>query len=144
MADLPHALIREEIKEREIESHAPYLKVFLGLAILTLIEYVYARIFKDYSTVLIVGLIFWAVVKAGLVGWYFMHLKFEGKWIYLVLIPVGILAVIVVTSLIPDVAFSPGNEAESTSGYGHSASPGSGIRISLETRIPSPTAEFQV
>ena len=137
MAELPHALIREEIKEREIESHAPYLKVFLGLAILTLIEYVYARVFKDYSTVLIVGLIFWAVVKAGLVGWYFMHLKFEGKWIYLLLIPVGILAAIVVTSLIPDVAMSPGNEIESTSGHGFHAAPASGARTALDAGLTS-------
>ena len=27
-----------------------------------------------------------------MVGWYFMHLKFEGKWVYAMLIPAGILA----------------------------------------------------
>ena len=82
MAEVPHALIREEIKERHIESHAPYLKVFFGLAVLTLIEYFYARIFKDYFTLLILGLLALAIIKAAMVGWFFMHLKFEGKWIY--------------------------------------------------------------
>ena len=27
-------------------------------------------------------------------GWYFMHLKFEGNWVYAMLVPAGILAMI--------------------------------------------------
>ena len=34
-----------------------------------------------------------AITKAFLVGWFFMHLKFEGRWIYMMLVPVGLLAV---------------------------------------------------
>ena len=37
---------------------------------------------------------FWAIIKASLVGWYFMHLKFEGKWVYSMLVPAGILAAV--------------------------------------------------
>jgi len=113
MLEPPHALIREEIRERDIESHAPYLKVFGGLAILTLIEYLYAHVFKDYFAILVLGLLFWAVVKAALVGWFFMHLKFEGKWVYLLLIPAGILAAILVLALVPDVALNPGTDENS-------------------------------
>ena len=29
-----------------------------------------------------------------MVGWYFMHLKFEGNWVYGMLVPAGILAMI--------------------------------------------------
>ena len=45
-----------------------------------------------------------AGIKAGLVGWYFMHLKFEGKWVYLLIVPAIILATILVLALIPDQA----------------------------------------
>lgn len=103
MSDVPHALIREEIKERHVESHAPYFKVFLGLFVLTVIEYFYARIFKDYFTLLIGGLLFWAIIKAAMVGWYFMHLKFEGKWIYILLLPTTFLVLVLVFALVPDM-----------------------------------------
>ena len=84
-------------QELHVESHAPYLKVFAALAVFTAIEYFYARIFKDSFAVLVLGLMFWAVIKASMVGWYFMHLKFEGKWVYYMLVPAGILAIILTT-----------------------------------------------
>ena len=46
-----------------------------------------------------------AITKAFLVGWYFMHLKFEGRWVYLLLVPACLMAIIVVTGLAPDMAF---------------------------------------
>lgn len=91
-------------EEMEVEAHAPYMKVFFTLAVLTLIEYFYAMIFTDSFTTLVVGLMLLAVIKAGLVGWYFMHLKFEGNWVYGMLVPAGILASILVFLLIPDIA----------------------------------------
>lgn len=103
MSEIPHALIREEIKERHVESHAPYFKVFLGLFVLTVIEYFYARIFKDYFSLLITGLLFWAIIKAAMVGWYFMHLKFEGKWIYILLLPTTFLVLVLVFAMVPDM-----------------------------------------
>lgn len=97
-------------QELHVESHAPYLKVFAGLAVLTAIEYFYAHIFKDSFAVLVLGLMFWAVVKASMVGWYFMHLKFEGKWVYYMLVPAGILAIILTVALVPDLAMQPVTE----------------------------------
>src|SRR3954470_22049400 len=94
-------------QELEVESHAPYLKVWAALAVFTAIEYFYARIFKDSAGTLILGLMFWALIKAALVGWYFMHLKFEGKWVYYMLIPAGILAAVLTLALIPDLAMQP-------------------------------------
>jgi cytochrome c oxidase subunit 4 len=94
-------------QEMEVESHAPYLKVWGALLVLTLIEYWYAHLFKDSFTSLVVGLMFWAVIKASLVGWFFMHLKFEGNWVYSMLIPAGILATVFVVALIPDIALQP-------------------------------------
>jgi cytochrome c oxidase subunit 4 len=90
-------------QEMHVESHAPYIKVWFALAVLTLIEYLYAKGLKDAFTVLVLGLMFWAVIKASLVGWYFMHLKFEGKWVYYMLIPAGILAAVFIFALMPDI-----------------------------------------
>lgn len=95
-------------QEMHVESHAPYVRVFLVLAVLTAIEYFYARIFKDSAATLVMGLMFWAVVKAGLVGWYFMHLKFEGRWVYYMLVPAGMLATVFVFALMPDIGLQPG------------------------------------
>ncbi len=47
-----------------------------------------------------------------MVGWYFMHLKFEGKWVYALIVPAVILATILVLALCPDVAFKPTDEDE--------------------------------
>ena len=49
------------------------------------------------------GLLFWAVIKAGLVGWFFMHLKYEGNWVYVLIIPAFVLATIFVLALLPDM-----------------------------------------
>ena len=84
--------------------------MFLALAVFTAIEYFWAHIFKDTFSILILGLLFWAVIKASMVGWYFMHLKFEGNWVYAMLVPAGILAIILTCALIPDVAMQPVTE----------------------------------
>ncbi len=56
---------------------------------------------------MLLGLLFWAVIKAGLVGWYFMHLKFEGKWVYILIVPAFVLATILTLALCPDMAMKP-------------------------------------
>jgi len=94
-------------QELEAESHAPYLKVWAILAILTLIEYFYAMTFKDHFLFLVLGLVSLALVKAGMVGWYFMHLKFERKWVYLLIIPACVMAVFLTLMLYPDMAMKP-------------------------------------
>ena len=77
------------------------MKVWVALLVLTVIEYWYAAFLKDYFLVLVLGLLFLALVKAGLVGWFFMHLKFEGNWVYVLLVPACILATIIVLALAP-------------------------------------------
>ena len=95
------------VDEHQREAHAPYLKVWLGLAILTGVEYYYAYFLKDNFLILVLGLLFLAMIKAGMVGWYFMHLKFEGNWVYLTIVPACILATIVVLALCPDMVMKP-------------------------------------
>ena len=98
-------------EEMEVEAHAPYIKVWFALLVLTIIEYFYAMIFTNSFATLVLGLMFVAVIKAGLVGWYFMHLKYEGNWVYGMLVPAGILACVLVFLLIPDIAMSLGAES---------------------------------
>ena len=59
---------------------------------------------------LVLGLLFLALVKAGLVGWFFMHLKFEGNWVYVLVVPACILATIIVFALTPDMVLKPVTE----------------------------------
>jgi cytochrome c oxidase subunit 4 len=99
-------------QELQVESHAPYLKVWAGLAILTAVEYFYAMAFKDHFTLLVAGLLFVALVKAGMVGWYFMHLKFERPWVYLLIVPACVLAVGLTLTLLPDQTFRPTDDEE--------------------------------
>ena len=103
-----------ESQEMEVESHAPYIKVWAALAVFTLVEYVWAHVFKDALAPLLIGLVFWAVLKASLVGWFFMHLKFEGRWVYGFLIPAAILASVIIFALVPDIAlrFAEENPAD--------------------------------
>ena len=70
-------------------------------------------IFKDHFPVLVLGLLCLGLVKAGMVGWYFMHLKFERKWVYLLIIPACILAVFLTLMPCPDMAMKPVTEEES-------------------------------
>lgn len=96
-------------QEMAVESHtSQYIKIFLVLIVFTISEYLYASIFANHTfLVLVLGLMTMAIIKATLVGLYFMHLKFEGNWVYLMLVPAGLLALVLTFALIPDVAMQP-------------------------------------
>lgn len=101
-----------------------YLRVFLALLVLTLAEYLYAMVLAGSSAwVLIGGLMLIAVIKAGLVGLFFMHLLFEGPWKYLILIPTTFLATVTVLGLVPDMALPPGEPDPNTPGQTTASSP---------------------
>jgi cytochrome c oxidase subunit 4 len=98
---------------RAAESHGPYLKVFGSLVALTLLEYGYSRLPVSFVA-LVSGLSVLAALYAFLVAWYFMHLKYEGRWIYLMLVPVCLLTVVVLGGLTPDIAYHQGGFYQST------------------------------
>ncbi len=103
MADLTKMSPSEVAEEHRTEAHAPYWWVWFALLVLTVIEYFYASMFQNVFLILLLGLLFWAVIKAGLVGWFFMHLKFEGNWVYIMIVPAFVLATILVLALLPDM-----------------------------------------
>jgi cytochrome c oxidase subunit 4 len=112
MAD--HALPDAAHEAEEPGSHsAMYLKVWAALLVLTVLEYFYAKWMAGSMMSLIAGLMLLAGIKAALVAWYFMHVKFEGKWVYGLIIPASILAAVLIFGLIPDIALYESNpEAE--------------------------------
>jgi cytochrome c oxidase subunit 4 len=96
-------------QQQHVESHAPYMKVFWTLLVFTLAEYFYAKLMADANfTILVIGLMTMAITKAALVGAYFMHLKFEGHWVFFFLIPAAILATVFVSALYPDIGAQGG------------------------------------
>ncbi|RUL87193.1 cytochrome C oxidase subunit IV family protein [Tautonia sociabilis] len=101
------------VAHREHSSHVKaYLRVFLALLALTVAEYLYARLLTDAPAALLIGgLLVLAVIKAGLVGLFFMHLLFEGRWKYLVLVPTTFLASVTVLGLVPDLAYRQDDRA---------------------------------
>ena len=62
--------------------------------------------------VLILGV---AVVKAFLVGFYFMHLKWDWRLLYFIIVPVFILGAMMVIILMPDMVVGPSRDANEAS-----------------------------
>jgi len=88
------------------EEHAhPYYKVFAWLAVLTVAEIAWAWFFFEQAPqrlVGVLGLSAMAFVKAALVGLYYMHLKYEGRLIWGVILFPLLLVVVMVVGLLPD------------------------------------------
>ena len=82
----------------------PYYWIFGVLVILTIVTVAVARHRFENEMVNLLLAMLVASVKASCVALYFMHLKFEGKLIYLILIVPLILCVILCCALIPDIA----------------------------------------
>ncbi|TWT57321.1 hypothetical protein KOR42_06810 [Thalassoglobus neptunius] len=83
--------------------HVNYFGVFIALCICTAISVAFDLI--EISPILLVGLVLAiALAKALFVMTYFMHLKFEGRWKFVVLAPTAVLAVGLMIALAPDMA----------------------------------------
>jgi len=87
-------------------AHPNYLVIF-GMLILLTIASVIADMVGGTIGKLLVGLIVLVIAsfKAMFVMLYFMHLKFEGGWKYVLLAPTVVLALAVPAALAPDIAF---------------------------------------
>jgi len=87
-------------------AHPNYMAIFFILCLLTVAS-VIADMAGGTIGKLLVGLIVLVVasLKAMYVMMYFMHLKFEGAWKWVLLAPTVILALAVPAALAPDIAF---------------------------------------
>jgi cytochrome c oxidase subunit 4 len=95
------------------ESHGPgvraYLVIFAALALFTLVSF-FANYFARNGTitvhqsfVIILGV---AIVKACLVGAYFMHLIADWRKLYYLLVPAFILGTMMMIVLLPDIVLA--------------------------------------
>ena len=87
----------------EPHHHVNYYAIFGLLVVLTIITVAVAflHIEKEWIKVLLALTI--ASIKASFVAMFFMHLKFEGKLIYFILIVPLVFTVVLVCALIPDI-----------------------------------------
>ena len=85
----------------------PHYLVFAALLVLTIVTVLayYVLLYMNVRSELVRVLIaiFIASIKASLVCLFFMHMKFEGKLIYMILIVPLVMCVILVCALIPDI-----------------------------------------
>jgi cytochrome c oxidase subunit 4 len=89
------------MSEHAQASH-PYYKIFGVLTVLTIIEIGWARWFHDSRALLACGLGLMAAAKAALVGLYYMHLKYEGKLLWLVALFPLTLVIVMIAGFLPD------------------------------------------
>ena len=85
--------------------HVNYLLIFIVLCVCSVLSYVFDKIsFAPAVTLVLVMAV--ACTKAMCVLMYFMHLKFEGNWKYVLLAPTTILAIGLPVALFPDIGAS--------------------------------------
>lgn len=87
--------------------HVNYYAIFATLVILTIVTVAATFIPTENELVKILIALLIASIKAFCVAFFFMHLKFEGKLIYLIMIVPLILCILLICALIPDVMHGP-------------------------------------
>jgi cytochrome c oxidase subunit 4 len=80
-----------------------YLAIFILLVALTVVTVAVAFVHIESEMTKVLVALTIASIKAAFVALFFMHLKFEGKLIYLILLVPVFLSVVLVVSLIPDI-----------------------------------------
>jgi cytochrome c oxidase subunit 4 len=80
-----------------------YFAIFGILVVLTIVTVAASFIRFENELINVLIALFIASIKASCVAFYFMHLKFEGKLIYVIVIVPLILCVILVMAIIPDI-----------------------------------------
>ncbi len=84
-------------------SHVNYFAIFIALCVCTALSVAFDVVDMKKSVVAVLAMAI-AVAKAQFVMRYFMHLKFEGLWKYVLLLPTAILATGLPIALAPDIA----------------------------------------
>lgn len=101
--DDPHGHSADATSHDE-HPHVNYWAVFAALCVLTLASVVADMVRGSMGAVLLVLIVLTvATFKAMFVMMYFMHLKFEGKWKFVLLAPTMILALAIPAALMPDI-----------------------------------------
>jgi len=97
------------MSEHQEQSHVSskvYLSVFLLLCGCTIASWLVDELQMNSAALLIVSVLAIATLKAGCVVLYFMHLKFERNWKYVLLLPTICLAAGLPMALLPDMSLN--------------------------------------
>ncbi len=93
--------------------HGPNIKAYLvvgvALSVFTAVSFGFNELVRhDMMSVVaaFVAILAVAIVKATLVGTYFMHLKYDWRLTYFMLIPAFILGTMMMIVLLPDIVFA--------------------------------------
>ena len=101
-----HIGVRDMSDEHTLH-HANDFRIFVFLCILTALSWFFdemqTRKIIETKAFIITAVLAVAVAKALFVMMYFMHLKFEGRWKFVLLTPTIILAIGIPLALLPDV-----------------------------------------
>jgi cytochrome c oxidase subunit 4 len=95
------------------EHHGPtfqaYMAIAAVLAVCTALSFLFNQTIsaKVAAFLLILGV---AITKATLVGMYFMHLKWDWKLLYFLIIPAFILGTMMMVVLMPDILLGHGRD----------------------------------
>ncbi len=102
--------------------HVNYYAIFATLVVLTIVTVAVAFVHIESELVKVLVALLIASVKASCVAFFFMHLKFEGKLIYLIFIVPLLLCVLLTVALIPDVLLThPSDNTSSLKTFNDSA-----------------------
>ena len=107
--------------ENHVQAERDYIKIFWLLFGLTAFE-VGATYMPFNKVFLALVLVTMAFVKAGLVAAFYMHLKLEGKLLYLVCATPVVLVAILTCGLMPDVGNRVGARTKQDAPHGAHAS----------------------
>ena len=104
MADTTHA------GEHHGGNLPTYMAVAVALSVCTAMSFLVNQNVQSKVTafLLILGV---AIVKSALFIWIFMHLKWDWRLVYFLLVPVMIMATMMVVVLLPDVLLGPSRDA---------------------------------
>ena len=89
--------------EHEVH-HGHYVLIFITLCVLTLLSIVSDVVHIESKALVVVIVMAVAVAKSTCVALFFMHLKFERNWKYVLLAPTTILAIGLPLALLPDIS----------------------------------------
>ena len=84
-----------------------YLAIFGLLVALTIVTVAIAFVHIQSELIKVLVALLIASIKAAFVALYFMHLKFEGKLIYAILLLPVFLSLVLVIAMIPDIVHAP-------------------------------------
>jgi cytochrome c oxidase subunit IV len=87
-------------------SYSTYISVFVALLVLTAISFAVGNsstLREKTPGIMWIAMMAVSTAKAMLVILYFMHLKWEANWKYVLTVPCSIMSVFLVLMLIPDV-----------------------------------------